>query len=178
MKYLLAVLLLAGMSGVMLAVLAQDAGRPQDIAVANLKDAEGKAVASATLIEDRDGVHIKLIASGLPPGLHGFHIHEKGACDAPKFESSGGHFNPFGKKHGLKNKEGPHAGDLPNLPVNELGVAEFTATSKLVTLGPGKNSLLGGSGTCLVIHADPDDGTTDPAGNSGVRLACGVIEKP
>jgi len=153
-------------------------GRQDRMATANLKNADGKPVASATLIEDGDGVHIKIIASGLPPGLHGFHIHEKGACDAPKFETSGGHFNPFGRKHGLKNKDGPHAGDLPNLPVNELGVAEFTVTASKVTLGPGKNSLLEGAGTCLVIHAAPDDYMSDPAGNSGARLACGVITKP
>jgi Cu-Zn family superoxide dismutase len=166
-------LVLVGLGPVLLA-----GGRQEQIAVAKLKGAEDKVVGSATLVEDKDGVHIKIIASGLPPGLHGFHIHEKGACDSPKFESSGGHFNPYGKKHGLKNKQGPHAGDLPNLPVNELGVAEFTAHAKLVTLGPGKNSLFEGAGTCLVIHAGQDDEMSDPAGNSGARLACGVIEKP
>lgn len=174
MKYVLILFVLAGMGSLVLTT----AGGDQQIAVANLKNADGKPVASATLVEDREGVHIKVIASGLPPGLHGFHIHEKGACETPNFESSGGHFNPFGKKHGLRNGEGPHAGDLPNLPVNELGVAEFMVTTKHVTLGTGKNSLFGGAGTCLVIHADPDDEVSDPAGNSGARLACGVIEKP
>jgi Cu-Zn family superoxide dismutase len=120
-------------------------------------------------------VVLRLRAWDLPPGIHGFHIHESGVCESPAFETAGGHFNPFGKKHGLKNPDGPHAGDLPNLLVLPDGTVELTITVPGVTLRPGRNSLLRPEGASLVIHADPDDGKSDPAGNSGPRIACGII---
>jgi superoxide dismutase, Cu-Zn family len=146
-------------------------------AEARIMGTDGRTLGTARLEERDGGVSIRVTVSGLPPGLHGFHIHDQGKCETPDFGSCGGHFNPDGKKHGLQNPEGPHAGDLPNLAVNELGVAETTVVASRVTLGEGKTSLLRSGGTSLVIHADPDDGFTDPAGNSGARIACGVIEK-
>jgi Cu-Zn family superoxide dismutase len=118
-----------------------------------------------------------VVVNNLPPGKHGFHIHAVGKCDPPDFQSAGGHFNPFGKKHGLKNPEGPHAGDLPNLEVGPDGKGKLETTVGGLTLGKeGLATLFGSNGTAVVIHAGPDDEKTDPAGNSGARIACGVIK--
>jgi Cu-Zn family superoxide dismutase len=111
----------------------------------------------------------------MPPGKHGIHVHAVGRCEAPEFKTAGAHFNPTDKQHGLQNPAGAHSGDLPNLVVDQEGRGKATFTAKGATLGEGKGSLLGPEGTALVIHADPDDEKTDPAGNSGARIACGVI---
>lgn len=146
-------------------------------AEAVLVDTEGRRVGEATFAESDDDpvVVLRLRAWNLPPGVHGFHIHEAGSCETPGFETAGGHFNPFRKQHGLKNPHGPHAGDLPNLLVPAHGRVNVTIAIRRVTLGQGRNSLLQPQGTSLVIHAGPDDGKTDPHGNSGARIACGVI---
>ena len=140
-----------------------------------LLNSEGKKVGSATLTEQPAGVNISLQAWKLSPGPHGFHIHAVGKCDPPDFTSAGGHFNPDGKKHGLKNSAGAHAGDLPNLVVGPDGTAAVEVMASQVTFRPGINSLFGRNGSALVIHAAPDDDMTDPAGNAGARIACGVI---
>lgn len=140
-----------------------------------LTNAQGEQVGSATLKESGESVKIALRVSNLPPGTHGFHIHTVGKCDAPGFTSAGGHFNPYGKKHGLKSPNGPHAGDLPNLVVGADGTAKVEVVAGLATLKAGANSLFDADGSAIVIHADPDDETTDPTGNAGARLACGVI---
>ena len=142
-----------------------------------LKNAEGKSVGTAKFMPTEGGVKIEVQVANLPPGNHGIHIHAVATCEPPDFKSAGGHFNPAGKKHGLHNPEGAHAGDIPNLSVGKNGEAKATITAKGATLGEGEGSLFGPSGTALVIHADPDDEKTDPAGNSGARIACGVIEK-
>ncbi len=144
---------------------------------ANLEmlNSHGKTVGYATLTEQPAGVKISLQAWKLSPGPHGFHIHAIGRCDTPSFLSAGGHFNPDGKKHGLKNPAGSHAGDLPNLVAGPDGAATAEVMVSQVTMGPGKNSLFGREGSALVIHASPDDEQTDPAGNAGARVACGVI---
>ncbi len=144
-------------------------------AKANLYNTEGKEIGTATLIESPDGVVINLEAANLPPGIHAFHIHETGKCEGPDFQSAGGHFNPYGRKHGVKNPEGWHNGDLPNIEVAEDGSAFEEIVAPDVTLGSGENSLFKKGGTALVIHAGPDDEMTDPSGNAGRRIACGVI---
>ncbi len=142
-----------------------------------LKNADGVEVATATFASTRGGVRVHVVATGLPPGKHGIHIHAVGKCEPPEFASAGGHLNPAGKKHGLRNPEGAHAGDLPNLVVGKAGKAKATFTARGATLGEGTGSLLSAEGTSLVVHANPDDEKSDPAGNSGPRIACGVIEK-
>jgi len=145
------------------------------IAKAELRNSKGEKVGEATLVEGKDGVRIALQVYNLPPGLHGFHIHGVGKCEQPDFKSAGGHFNPYGKRHGLRNPEGMHAGDTSNILVEPDGTATVVALFPLVTLGPGKNSLFQPGGTALVIHAGSDDQVSDPSGNSGDRIACGVI---
>lgn len=151
------------------------AGSPK--ATAELKNVKGESVGTASFWESADGVRIVAKVYGIPPGNHGFHIHTVGKCTPPDFMSAAAHFNPGGKQHGLKNPAGPHAGDLPNLEVEADGTGQLEYVTKMVTLGTGPTSLLGTAGRALVIHIDPDDETTDPTGNSGGRIACGVITK-
>ncbi len=146
-------------------------------AKADLTNAQGLKVGTAELAEGEEGVKIVVAVMGLSPGPHGFHIHDVGKCDPPDFKTAGGHFNPFGKKHGLKNPEGPHAGDMQNLAAGSDGNGRAEVVDKQATLGEGTNSLFHQGGTAIVIHANPDDEMTDPAGNAGARIACGVITK-
>ncbi len=144
----------------------------------DLTNTSGKKVGEATLTEAKNGVQIKLNAQGLSPGRHGFHIHEIGKCEVPDFKTAGAHFNPFKREHGFKNTKGPHAGDLPNLEVAPNGKVDTEIFASLVTLQEGKpNSLMDMDGSALVIHDKVDDYTTDPSGNSGDRIVCGVITK-
>ncbi|MBA2938015.1 superoxide dismutase family protein [Paenibacillus sp. CGMCC 1.16610] len=139
--------------------------------------ASGQTVGMAQLAAAPEGVQIDLQVSGLTPGAHGFHIHEKAACDAPTFDSAGAHFNPMHKEHGFLNPKGAHAGDLPNLVVDEQGNGRLSTVTKSVVLLPDKpNSLFKPGGTSLVIHEKADDLKTDPSGNSGKRIACGAVK--
>ncbi|HEX7694995.1 MAG TPA: superoxide dismutase family protein [Sphingomonas sp.] len=140
-------------------------------ASATLHDAQGRPVGSATATEVQGGLRVTVEVAGLPAGEHGAHIHTVGRCDPPGFESAGGHWNPLGAHHGTLNPAGPHMGDLPNLIV---------ATDGRATLGinvPGATmaGLLDADGSSIVVHAGPDDMMTDPSGNSGARIACGVF---
>jgi Cu-Zn family superoxide dismutase len=167
---------------------AQEGARPQPssqlsqpagsmmAATASLVDASGRNIGGAHLRETPHGVLIKLELKNATPGPHGFHIHETGKCERPSFASAGGHFNPTGRKHGLLNPDGPHAGDLPNIEVpstTNLSIEHFASG---VTLKSGPRSLLDTDGSAVMIHSAQDDYMSDPAGNAGDRLACGEIK--
>lgn len=149
---------------------------PQE-AKATLYDANGKEVGKVLLSEEPEGVGMDISVYNLPSGIHALHIHDVGKCDPPDFASAGAHFNPHGKKHGLQNPEGPHGGDLPNLEVTSEGSAGLALIKRRITLGEGDHSLFHPGGTSFIIHENTDDEVTDPAGNAGARIACGVIEK-
>jgi len=145
-------------------------------AKATLKDKDSKDVGSATLSQTPAGVLIALSVKGLPAGEHAFHIHAVGKCEPP-FTSAGGHFNPEKKKHGMMAPDGPHAGDMPNLHIPAGGELVVEVLNGAVTLEKGKpNSLFGPEGTALIIHAGKDDYKTDPTGEAGGRIACGLVE--
>lgn len=150
-----------------------------DMAKTQLKDAKGESVGNVTFQEVAGGgVLIVADLSGLPAGTHAFHFHEKGACEGPDFKTAMGHFNPGGKKHGLLNPAGYHAGDMPNFDVPADGTLKLTVVNTAVTLAKGaKNSLFQAGGTSLMIHHHADDYKSDPAGEAGPRVACGVIEQ-
>jgi superoxide dismutase, Cu-Zn family len=146
------------------------AGAAMQVAV---RDAAGRELGTLSLTESSGGITIQGTLRGLPPGTHGVHLHTVGSCEPP-FESAGGHWNPTGRQHGLENAQGPHLGDMQNLEVS----ADSTATVQLTTTGGtlrGENALLDGDGAAVVVHAGADDHRTDPSGNSGARIACGII---
>ena len=150
--------------------------RAADTASALLKDADGLQMGDVTLTAVPSGVLLAVDLFEMPPGDHAFHIHAVGKCEPPKFESAGPHFNPENKEHGLKNPQGPHAGDMPNIHVPASGELKFEVQNQMVTLS-GKNALLDDDGAAIVIHKGADDYTSDPAGHAGNRLACAVVTK-
>lgn len=160
-------MLLAGCFGAMSA--------EAQVAKATLKDASGKEVGQAALVQTPHGVLVKLSLKGAAPGEHAFHVHAVGKCEPP-FIGAGGHFNPGAKKHGMEAVEGSHAGDMPNLHIPASGELVIEVANPMITLVKGQpNSVFDADGSALVIHAGADDYKSDPTGNAGDRIACGVI---
>ncbi|MDR6852824.1 Cu-Zn family superoxide dismutase [Sphingomonas sp. BE123] len=140
-------------------------------ATAQLKRADGSAAGSAVATVTNGGLSVNVSVTGISPGPHGVHVHMTGKCDAPGFTTAGGHWNPGATQHGLENPQGAHAGDMPNLIVQPDGTGTLT-----YKLGSGTmDGLLDADGAAFVVHAGPDDQKTDPSGNSGDRIACGVF---
>ncbi|WP_028401386.1 superoxide dismutase family protein [Ectobacillus panaciterrae] len=158
----------------LLAIAGCDQGKPKEVEV-KLRNAAGDEVGTATMSEQPGGVQIKVKAKGFEPGSHGFHIHKIGECEAPSFMSAGNHFNPDGKEHGLLNQKGAENGDLPNLVADGSGDIKAKITAPNISFKEGKKTLYRKSGAALIITENPDDGMTQPTGNSGKRIACGVI---
>lgn len=144
---------------------------------ADIKNADGDSIGEALLTNDSGNVMLDLTVSTISPGLHGFHIHTIGSCEAPDFTSAGGHWNPLGVEHGIENPNGSHAGDLPNLDVDANGNASLVQLSLGEMASGAADTLLDADGGAIVIHADADDLSSDPAGNAGPRIACGVLTK-
>ncbi|HEX8192815.1 MAG TPA: superoxide dismutase family protein [Allosphingosinicella sp.] len=145
------------------------------VAQSDIRDNAGRTVARASVSQVGDAVRVRIESASLPPGIYGAHVHSVGRCDAPAFESAGPHWNPTARQHGRDNPNGQHLGDLPNLMVgtDRRGSFEFTIPGAM--LAGGARSVLDADGAALVVHARPDDYRTDPSGNSGTRIACGVL---
>ena len=139
-----------------------------------LAGGDGLPLGSVMVGEGAGGVTLSIEAMGMPEGTHGLHLHEKGVCEGPKFESAGGHWNPGSKKHGRDNPEGAHLGDLDNLVIPASGAA----AASLTVAGGTQAAMADADGTSLVVHAKADDYKTDPSGDSGDRIACVVLAPP
>jgi len=163
-------------AGMLLPATAQEGGSR---ASATMTTAEGGQAGTVTFQETKSGLlHVIVEMTGLKPGPHAFHVHEKGTCDAASgFESAGGHL-AGGKKHGVDNADGPHAGDFPNVHVGQEGVLKAEFFTDRLSISGGDAALLDEDGAAVMVHAEADDNASDPAGEAGARIACGVVEQP
>ena len=155
--------------------------KPKGAVTVPLKTSTGKDAGSASFAPGKDNkVTIHITLKNLPPGEHAVHVHEHAACDAPDFKTAGGHFNPASKKHGIDNPEGHHNGDLPqNVTVASNGTGSATFNVDYLSLDPSaSDSIFASGGTSIMVHEKADDMKTDPTGNAGGRIACGVINAP
>ncbi len=148
---------------------------PKLIITTQLLAANGASVGTATLMQEADGTRVTASLAGLSPGEYALHLHAVGKCEGPDFKSAGGHFNPGMKQHGHLNPMGEHAGDLPNITIGADGRGSIDALRPGLRMVDGDMPLVDADGAAIVLHAGPDDYRTDPAGNAGARIACGVI---
>lgn len=154
---------------------AAPAGAPATAAEAEIRDGSGRPVARSIATAAGGGIRIRVEAGSLAPGTYGVHVHSVGRCDPTGFESAGPHWNPTGRSHGRDNPQGQHLGDLPNLVIGAAGSGSFEFTIPRASLDRGPVPMLDADGAAVVIHAQADDYRTDPSGNSGSRIACGVF---
>lgn len=154
-------------------------GSPMPSGRATVRSTTGTVLGTLAFAPSATGTHITGTLSGLPTGVHGIHLHAVGRCDAADFTTAGGHYNPANMHHGIENPAGPHAGDLPNITVDASGSVNVDLTDPRVTLDTSPTGgLFDADGTAIVVHAAADDQKSDPSGNSGARIACGVIQRP
>lgn len=160
-------------------LVAQDMADATVTARAALLDARGDTIGMVQLTEaGAGGVLLHVRASDLSPGVHAIHIHQTGRCEAPDFSSAGGHYAPQDRAHGLMHPDGMHAGDLVNLFAHDDGTVELERLARNVTLHDGQeHTLFDGDGSAIVIHAGADDYRSQPSGDAGGRVACGVVER-
>ncbi len=144
-----------------------------EMATAMLKTADGKDVGTVTATQEEEGIRLAISATGMTGGEHGIHVHTTGKCEGPKFESAGGHWNPMGAQHGLSNPQGQHSGDMPNLVIASDGSGKMDYLLREAQF----EQMLDDDGAALIIHAKADDQKTDPSGDSGDRVACGVFTR-
>lgn len=167
--------MIVGLSIAIVFILAGCSGEERSPLNTSIYNADNDKIGTATLTEQPEGVEVQLKVEGLEPGMHAVHIHEFPKCEAPDFKSAGNHFNPLSKDHGLMNPKGAHVGDMPNVEADQSGMVDTTLMLPEAKLKEGQKSLLRDEGTSIVIHSGQDDGMTQPAGDSGERIACGKI---
>ena len=164
-----------GMAALTLAGCATGSGGAGSALQADVRDANGRALATARAVQQRDGLRVTVAAAGLAPGTYAVHVHAVGRCEAPVYTSAGAHWNPGGRQHGFDNPQGAHHGDLPNLVVGQTGQGSIEYVIRGARAAGGADALMDTDGAALVVHQNPDDYRTDPAGNAGSRIACGVF---
>ena len=173
-RYLFATILLAAAG---CAATTEGSGSGDSAASASIRDPAGRVLANATLREQGGEIRVRVEAAGLPAGSYGTHVHTTGLCEGPAFASAGGHWNPTSRQHGTENPQGPHKGDLPNLSVDASGRGSVEYAIAGAALAGGSAGLLDADGAAVVVHAKSDDYRTDPSGNSGDRIGCGVVSR-
>ncbi|MBD3272141.1 MAG: superoxide dismutase family protein [Elusimicrobia bacterium] len=168
----------AGICMIMVTGCAQQITAESLKAQANVMNRQGENVGKVVFEQtDQGAMAVRVELHSFKTGTHALHIHEHAACEPPDFNSAGGHFNPFGTEHGFLNTQGHHAGDLPNITVDEDGTCSMSFVTNQITLRKNrKNAIIGGQGRSVVIHENPDDYFTDPAGRGGKRIGCGLIK--
>ncbi len=146
------------------------------VARASLINTQGQDSGTISIVGTPGKLAMRIDAKGVPAGAHGIHLHQIGRCDAPAFDSAGPHWNPAGRKHGLENNNGPHAGDFPNIEADSAGNIMTSIPLEMLELTGGSQPLLDADGASVVIHAKADDNMSDPSGNSGARILCGIVK--
>ncbi|MYL21142.1 superoxide dismutase family protein [Halobacillus litoralis] len=162
-------------AGAVAVVLTACSGEERSPLETSMYNKDNDKIGTAVLTEQPEGVQVKLKVEGLEPGMHGIAVHEFPKCEAPEFKTAGNHFNPTSKEHGLMNPKGAHVGDMPNVEADPSGMIDVEVMLPQAKLKENQKSLLRQEGTSLIIQSGPDDGMTQPAGDAGERVACGVI---